>query len=69
MIYIYFLKNKSVALDCFKIYKTVVENQLNKKIKKLRTDNGKEYCSKEFEKYLRNPGIIHQKSNPYTPEH
>ncbi|CAH2109147.1 unnamed protein product [Euphydryas editha] len=68
MIYIYFLKNKSAALDCFKIYKTVVENQLNKKIKKLRTDNGKEYCSKEFEKYLSSSGIVHQKSNPYTPE-
>ncbi|CAH2087744.1 unnamed protein product [Euphydryas editha] len=68
IIYIYFLKNKSAALDYFNIYKTVVENQLNKKIKKLRLDNGKEYCSKEFEKYLSSSGIVHQKSNPYTPE-
>jgi len=29
-----------------------VENQIEKKIKVLRTDNGGEFCSKEFEEFL-----------------
>lgn len=33
-------------------YKNSVENDLNKKIKILRTDNGKEYANKIFEMYL-----------------
>ncbi|CAH2109023.1 unnamed protein product [Euphydryas editha] len=68
MTYIYFIKSKSEALSCFKRYKALVKNQLNKKIKILRSDNGKEFCNKEFNDYLRNAGIIHQRSNPYTPE-
>ncbi|CAF4944212.1 unnamed protein product [Pieris macdunnoughi] len=40
----------------------------SKKIKILRSDNGCEYCNKEFDSLLKNEGIIHQRSNPYTPE-
>jgi transposase InsO family protein len=38
------------------------------KLKKLRTDNGLEYCSNEFEKYLEDKGVIHEKTVPYTPQ-
>lgn len=68
MAQVYFLKTKDEAFSCFKIYKSLVENQTGKTIKVLRTDNGLEFCSKEFEKYLQDAGIIHQKTNPYTPE-
>lgn len=68
MTYVYFLKTKDETFSCFKKYKSLVENQTGKKIKALRTDNGLEFCSKEFEKYLQDAGIIHQKTNPYTPE-
>lgn len=68
MIFVYFIKNKSDAFGCFQKYKAVVEKQINKKIKILRSDNGKEFCNKEFDNYLTKEGIIHQKSNPYTPE-
>lgn len=66
--YIYFLKNKNEAFECFQRYKPEVENKLNRKIKILRSDNGKEFVNKEFDNYLRKAGIVHQKSNPYTPE-
>ncbi|GBP81290.1 Retrovirus-related Pol polyprotein from transposon TNT 1-94 [Eumeta japonica] len=33
-----------------------------------RTDNGLEFCSNEFEDHLKAAGIIHQKTNAYTPE-
>ena len=68
MTYIYFMKNKSEAFRHFKDYKAKVENLLGKKIKILRSDNGGEFCNNEFDVFLRTAGIIHQKSNPYTPE-
>lgn len=68
MTFIYFLKKKNEAFACFKIFKKMVENQLSKKIKILRSDNGLEYINKDFENYLKQEGIIHQRSNNYTPE-
>ena len=38
--YIYLLQTKDEALDYFKIYKTEVENQLERKIKRIRSDHG-----------------------------
>ena len=46
--YIYLLKSKDVALHYFKIYKAEVENQLIRKIKRVRSDRGDEYFSKLF---------------------
>lgn len=68
MTFVYFLKTKDETFNCFKTYKSLVENQTGKRIKIFRTDNGLEFCSKEYERYLQNAGIIHQKTNPYTPE-
>jgi hypothetical protein len=41
--YTYFLKRKDEALEMFKHYKNEVENQLNKKIKVIKSDKGREY--------------------------
>lgn len=68
MTFIYFLKAKSEVLSYFKEFKSMAENFQNKKIKMLRTDNGQEYCNNDFENFLKKHGIIHQKTNPYTPE-
>ena len=38
--YIYLMKNKSEAFGKFKEFKNEVENQLDKRIKALRTDRG-----------------------------
>eukprot|EP00253_Pinus_taeda_P023987 PITA_23987 len=66
--WIYFLKKKSEAFDRFKEFKALVENQTEKKIKVLRTHNGGEFCSKEFEKFYKKYGIARQKTTPYTPQ-
>ena len=50
-IWIYILKNKSEALSKFKIWKAMIEKQTGKKVKRLRTDNGLEFCSEEFENF------------------
>ena len=41
--YIYPIKERSEALDKFKIFKAEVENQLDKRIKIVRSDHGGEY--------------------------
>jgi hypothetical protein len=43
---VFFLKNKSKAFENFKIYKEMVENDMDSRIKCLRYDNGGEFTSK-----------------------
>ena len=62
------LKKKSEALNAFKVYKAKAENQSNKRIKRLRTDNGGEYVNTDFEYTLNKFGILHEKTAPYTKE-
>ena len=45
---IYLISHKSEVLSCFKTFMNLVENQLDRKIKALRTDHGREYLSGEF---------------------
>ena len=52
----------------FKTYKAEVENQLEKKIKILRSDRGGEYESNDFADFCATHGIIHQTIAPYTPQ-
>ena len=65
--YVYLLKTKDEALHYFKVYKAEVENQLEKKIKHLRSDRGEEYFSNEFFEFCTVHGIIHQRTPPYSP--
>jgi transposase InsO family protein len=65
---VYLLKSKDEALDYFKIYKAEIENQLEKKIKRLRSDGGEEYFSTEFSHFCANNGIIHERTPPYSPQ-
>lgn len=64
MTHVYFLKSKDEVLQCFKEYKAKVENATSNKIKILRSDNGTEFCNRDFDSYLKKAGIVHQKSNP-----
>ena len=66
--HIYLISHRSEALDCFKIYSKFVENQLNIKIKYLRTDRGCEYLSNLFKAYYAEKGIARQLTIPYTPQ-
>ena len=46
--YIYFVKHKNEVLAKFKEFVNMVKNCTGKNVKTFRTDNGGEYCSKEF---------------------
>ncbi|CAG4970927.1 unnamed protein product [Colias eurytheme] len=68
MAFVYFMKAKSEVFKYFVEFQSMVEKQKDRKIKILRTDNGGEFCGQEFEKYLKKQGIVHQRTNAYTPE-
>ena len=63
---VYLISHRYEALDCIKRYSTLVENQLNTKIKSLRTDRGREYLSDLFKAYCDEKGITRQLTIPYT---
>jgi transposase InsO family protein len=66
---VWFLKNKSKDFENFKIYKEMVENEMDPKIKFLRSDNGREFTSNEFMDYYSSHGIKRQFSVSRTPQH
>jgi transposase InsO family protein len=65
---IFFLKNKSEDFENFKIYKEMVENEMDSKIKCLRSNNGGEFTSKEFMDYYSSLGIKRQFFVAKTPQ-
>jgi hypothetical protein len=75
--YIYPIKERSEALDKFKIFKAEVENQHSLKIKIVRSDRGGEYYGRHtpygqvpgpFAKFLQEHGIVAQYSMPGEPQ-
>ena len=68
--YIYILHEKLQSLNMFKIFKAKVENQLGKRIKKIRSDRGGEYYdrydgsgeqhARPFVKFLEECSIVEQ---------
>jgi transposase InsO family protein len=66
--YVYLLKTKNKELNYFKAYKVEVENQLERKIKQLRSDRGGEYFSSEFSESCVEHGIIHERTPRYSPQ-
>ncbi|KAH9654969.1 hypothetical protein KPL70_022170 [Citrus sinensis] len=67
-VWVYILKHKSEALLKFKEWLTLIENQTDRKIKRLRTDNGLEYCSKDFDEFCREKGIARHRTVRHTPQ-
>ena len=64
----YFMKHKSEALDKFKEFKAIFENESGTKIKALRADRGGEYMSQDFLAYLRQYGIKSESTAAYSPQ-
>ena len=46
----------------------VLQNQLERKIKRLRSDRGGEYFPKIFDEFCEEHGTIHERTLPYSPE-
>ena len=63
---VYLLRNKDEAFDMFLSYKAEVENQHDRKIKRIRSDRGSEYIP--LNDYCENEGIIYEITPPYSLE-
>ena len=66
--HVYLITHKSEALSCFRQYINFVENQLDMKVKALRTDWGREYLSDQFKILCDEKGIKRQLTIPGTPQ-
>ena len=62
------LRNKSDTKVALKEWITVNENQVGKKVKKLRSDNGGEYIDAGLEQWLKEHGILHQTIPARSPQ-
>ncbi|WZZ85883.1 hypothetical protein YC2023_114462 [Brassica napus] len=62
------LKEKSEAFEKFKMFKNLVEKDVDKNILALRTDRGGEFTSKEFQEFCNKEGIKCQLTASYTPQ-
>nr|GEW36261.1 retrotransposon protein, putative, Ty1-copia subclass [Tanacetum cinerariifolium] len=67
--YVYLLNHKHEVFETFKVFQKVVENQLGKTIKLLRSDHGGEYISQEFLDHLKEHEISAHHTSPYMPQH
>ena len=68
MSWVLMMRHKSEAFNKFKQWKTLVENQTAKKIKQLRTDNGLEFCSSEFDEFCHSEEIARHRTVRDTPQ-
>ena len=65
--YVYLISHKSQALYRVIKFMNLVENQLDKKIKTLRIDQGREYLFDQFKQLCDENGIVHPLTISYTP--
>ncbi|KAG8492104.1 hypothetical protein CXB51_015700 [Gossypium anomalum] len=64
--WVYLLKRKSQAVDCFVQFQQMVHTQFGKRIKKFQSDWGSEF--RAFAPILARHGILHRISCPHTSE-
>ena len=62
------LKKKSDTVVAMKEWIAVRENEVEKKVKTMRLDNGGEYVDAAFEKWLKEHGILHQTILARSPQ-
>ncbi|KAH9679839.1 hypothetical protein KPL71_026297 [Citrus sinensis] len=67
-VWVYVLKHKSEAFEKFKDWLTLIENQTERRVKRLRIDNGLEYCCNDFEQLCIKKGIARHKTVRHTPQ-
>lgn len=65
--WVYFLCEKSEALEIFKKFRLMVEKEIQCVISSLRTDRGDEFNSNEIVEYCSKNGIRRQLITAYTP--
>jgi len=65
---VYCLKGKDEVISYVRRYIARVERETDRKVKKIRTDNGLEFCNKQLINLFSKSGIKHERTNTYTPQ-
>ena len=63
-----FMQQKSETTKIIKDFVAEIELQYEKTPKRLRTDNGGEYVTNDLKEFLKQKGIVHEFTPPYSPE-
>ncbi|GFT41991.1 retrovirus-related Pol polyprotein from transposon TNT 1-94 [Trichonephila clavipes] len=62
------LRCNLLSVTCLMDKGSKYENLTDKRIKKIRTDNGLEFVNEQLDTYLANSGIFHENTIPYNSE-
>ena len=66
--WVFFLHDKTEVASCFKKFAKRAQNEFEVKLKKIRSDNGKEFDNTNIEAYCDKVGMKHEVSTIYTPQ-
>jgi len=66
--WVYLMRNKSEASELVMNFCAMVENQFSKRVKVIRSDNGKEFTSGAMKQFYNEKGIMHETSCVDTPQ-
>ncbi|KAM0044971.1 putative RNA-directed DNA polymerase [Helianthus debilis subsp. tardiflorus] len=67
-VWVYLIKHKNEASTCLIHFHNLVERQFEKKIKRIRCDNGGEFTSNQMKEFYGEQGIILETTCPHTPQ-
>ena len=62
------MKRKSEVFNCFKEFKVTIKKQSGYNIITLKSNQGEEYTSNDFEAFYTQQCIRHQTTSSYTPQ-
>lgn len=66
-LWVFIQKTKDETFENFKSRKTLVENQIGRKVKRLKIDNGLEFCNESFDIYCVVYGVTRHVATTSTP--
>ena len=66
--WVFFLHDKTEVASCLKKFAKRAQNEFEVKLKKIRSDNRKEFDNTNIEAYCAEVGIKHEVSATYTPQ-
>ena len=66
--FVFLLPDRTAILSVFKSLHKLSKKEASRSMVKLRTDNVKEFLSREFQDYIKQKGIRHELTAPYSPK-
>jgi transposase InsO family protein len=63
---IYFVTSTKQVRECYKLFEALVKTQTGRTIRRLRSDNGKEYINAELREYAASQGTIMEQTSPHS---